>query len=182
MRLYLIRHGATAGNLQGRYIGRTEEPLCEEGREHLVRQWTFPPPIRALYISPSLRCRQTASLLFPQKIPVEVEDLRECDFGLFEGKNYQELAGNPLYQAWIDSGGSLPFPGGESPEEVRERTLKGFYGVLRREEERREKEKRERELGEGKKEEEKKEKEEGKEEEETKEKGIGIEEEDKKEK
>ena len=30
--IILIRHGATAGNLERRYIGRTDEPLCEQGR------------------------------------------------------------------------------------------------------------------------------------------------------
>ena len=30
--IILVRHGKTAGNLEGRYIGsRTDEPLCEEG-------------------------------------------------------------------------------------------------------------------------------------------------------
>ena len=30
-RLYLIRHGITQGNLEGKYIGTTDLPLCEEG-------------------------------------------------------------------------------------------------------------------------------------------------------
>ena len=35
MRVVLIRHSKTAGNLKGRYIGTTNEPLCEEEREAL---------------------------------------------------------------------------------------------------------------------------------------------------
>ena len=31
MKLIFIRHGKTAGNLERRYIGRTDEPLCDEG-------------------------------------------------------------------------------------------------------------------------------------------------------
>ncbi|MDR4022422.1 MAG: phosphoglycerate mutase family protein, partial [Eubacteriales bacterium] len=31
MKIILIRHGKTAGNIKGRYIGKTDEPLCEEG-------------------------------------------------------------------------------------------------------------------------------------------------------
>ena len=31
IRMYLIRHGSTPGNREHRYIGRTEEDLCEEG-------------------------------------------------------------------------------------------------------------------------------------------------------
>ena len=33
--VYLIRHALTKGNLEGRYIGQTDEPLCKEGIEQL---------------------------------------------------------------------------------------------------------------------------------------------------
>ena len=59
-----------------------------------------------------------------------VELLAECDFGEFENKNYKELADNPHYQEWIDSNGTLPFPGGESKEACADRNLKGFEEVL----------------------------------------------------
>ena len=36
-KLHLIRHGVTAGNLQGLYIGSgTDIPLCDEGRAQLA--------------------------------------------------------------------------------------------------------------------------------------------------
>ena len=116
--LILIRHGKTAGNLLGRYIGsRTDEPLCDEGREGLaVKQL---PEIERLYVSPMKRCVETAEILWPgfdRKKMQKVTDLRECDFGDFENKNYKELSGNGDYQAWIDSGGTLAFPEGESRE------------------------------------------------------------------
>ena len=57
--------------------------------------------------------------------------LAECDFGEFENKNYKELSDNPHYQEWIDSNGTLPFPGGESKEECADRNLKGFDEVLK---------------------------------------------------
>ena len=34
-KILLIRHGKTQGNLERRYIGRTDEPLCEAGRAAL---------------------------------------------------------------------------------------------------------------------------------------------------
>ena len=40
------------------------------------------------------------------------------NFGSFEGKTYFDLNGNEDYQRWIDSGGTLPFPGGESREQL----------------------------------------------------------------
>ena len=128
MSMLLIRHGLTRSNLEHRYIGcRTEEPLCETGIAAL-KNGHYPPVSRVL-ISPMLRCRQTAAILYPALSPEVVDDFRECDFGRFEGKSYDELNGNPDYQAWIDSGGTLPFPGGESREMFIARCVRAFENV-----------------------------------------------------
>lgn len=127
MTIYLIRHGKTAGNREKRYIGRTDEPLCDEGIE-AIRDLKLP-RCDALICSPMRRCIQTAEILFPGQAYVVADDLRECDFGLFEGKNYLELSGNADYQAWIDSGGMLPFPEGESPLDFRTRCVRGFQQI-----------------------------------------------------
>lgn len=130
--LILIRHGKTAGNLLGRYIGsRTDEPLCDEGREGLARKQL--PEVERLYVSPMRRCVETAELLWPefdQKKIQKVTDLRECDFGDFENKNYKELSGNVDYQAWIDSNGTLPFPNGESMDAFKSRCLEAFARIV----------------------------------------------------
>ena len=129
--LILIRHGKTAGNLLGRYIGsRTDEPLCDEGREELAGKQL--PEVERLYVSPMKRCVETAEILWPgfdRKKMQKVTDLRECDFGDFENKNYKELSGNGDYQAWIDSNGTLPFPGGESNEAFRKRCCQAFQRI-----------------------------------------------------
>ena len=52
------------------------------------------------------------------------------DFGEFEGKNYAQLNGDPRYQAWIDSGGTLAFPGGESREAFFARCVDGMELVM----------------------------------------------------
>lgn len=125
MSIILIRHGKTAGNLEGRYIGsRTDEPLCEQGIEAL--RGRVCPPVKRVIASPLTRCLQTAAILYPDLVPQVENDFRECDFGAFEGKNYSELNGRADYQAWIDSGGTLPFPGGESQEEMRCRCEEAF--------------------------------------------------------
>ena len=133
--IILIRHGKTYGNTLGRYIGTTDEELCPEGREELAalrecgQYRSICPDL--VYVSPLRRCRQTAEILFPG-VPQEIcRDLRECDFGEFENKNYKELSGNPAYQAWVDSGGTLPFPGGESREAFQERCRAEFARVLK---------------------------------------------------
>lgn len=130
--LILIRHGKTAGNLLGRYIGsRTDEPLCDEGREGLAGKQL--PEVERLYVSPMKRCVETAEILWPgfdRKKMQKVTNLRECDFGDFENKNYKELSGNGDYQAWIDSNGTLPFPNGESMDAFKSRCLEAFARIV----------------------------------------------------
>lgn len=131
MRWILIRHGKTRGNLEGRYIGcRSDENLCTEGIEEL-KQGTYPAAGK-VYTSPMRRCLETAELLYPGIPAEEVPDFRECDFGEFEGKNYAELNGREDYQAWIDSGGELPFPGGESRAEFAARCLEAFEAIRKK--------------------------------------------------
>ena len=129
LKLLLIRHGETAGNKLKRYIGkRTDESLCREGMDELEK--LVYPSVQAVYTSPMLRCTQTAGILFPGKKLNIIDELAECDFGEFENKNYMELRGNELYQAWVDSGGLLPFPGGESREEFKHRNVIGFQRAV----------------------------------------------------
>lgn len=124
MEIYLIRHGQTMGNLQGRYIGITDEPLMDEERRKLERRSY--PRAEAVFVSPLLRCRQTAVVLYPDQAVRIIEELAECDFGSFENKNWQEMTDDPEYQMWIDSNGTLPFPGGEDPVHFRKRCCRGF--------------------------------------------------------
>ena len=59
-----------------------------------------------------LRCRQTAEIIYGKTDYIE-NDLRECDFGEFENKCFEELKDNPDYLKWMESGGTIPFPGGD---------------------------------------------------------------------
>ena len=68
------------------------------------------PEVQRVYVSPMKRRMETAKLIFKENF-YEVEELRECDFGIFENKNYKELSDCPEYQAWIDSGGDHDISG-----------------------------------------------------------------------
>ena len=48
-----------------------------------------------------------------------------------KNKNYKELSDCPEYQAWIDSGGTMKFPGGEHPKNSEKRCAKGFEKVIK---------------------------------------------------
>ena len=123
-----IRHGKTAGNLTNCYIGVTDEPLIIEGEDE-IRKRNYP-EADIVFSSPLLRCIETAGLIYPNQKPVVIDELKETNFGRFEGKNYKDLSNDIDYQRWIDSGGDLPFREGESKAEATKRTIEGFEKVL----------------------------------------------------
>jgi len=124
MTFYFLRHGATRGNLEGRYVGATDEPLMPASREALGLLRL--PPVARVYASPMRRCVETAGIVWPGA-PVEaVEGLRECDFGAFEYANFEELKDDPHYRRWLESRGQFPFPGGESRAEFSARVVRAF--------------------------------------------------------
>ncbi len=130
MKLYLIRHGITKGNQEKRYIGgKTDEELIPEGIR-ILRE-IHPPKVQRIYASPMKRCIQTAEILYPrQKIHV-LEEFRETDFGRFENKNYEELKEDREYMLWLNSGGTMDFPSGESRDGVKIRVLAGVSRVVK---------------------------------------------------
>ena len=117
----------TQANGEHRYLGKTDEPLSETGIRLLQekKKEYFSDLPEFLYTSPMKRCVQTAELLFERK-PVLIPEWKEMDFGQFEGKNYEELKDDPCYQKWIDSNGTLSFPGGEAREQFIRRSMEGF--------------------------------------------------------
>ena len=128
MQVFLIRHGKTQGNLEGRYVGTTDEPLCPQGAEELLgRRY---PPVERLYVSPMRRCIQSARIAYPSLTPIPLGGLRESDFGAFEYRTYEQLKDNPTYRAWIASGGRQAPPGGEAPGDFRRRCLDSFLQAL----------------------------------------------------
>ena len=129
MTIYFIRHGMTAGNLEKRYIGSTDLPLCQEGKALLSER--LYPEADTLYCSPMQRCLETAAMIYPDKKPIVIPDFRECDFGRYEGKNYAELTEDAPYLRWVESGGVLPFPDGEDTDAFRARCTAAFAGVVK---------------------------------------------------
>ena len=128
LELYLIRHWKTKGNLEKRYIGTTDEPILSGSERDLweKRLHRILADVRCVAVSPMKRCRESAELLFPGKKQEVCDAFRECDFGQFENRNYEELKNRPEYQRWIDSGGMEAFPGGESRERFAGRCVEGF--------------------------------------------------------
>lgn len=129
--LVFIRHGATNGNLEKRYIGRTDEPLCDIGIKQALKLKKYNFPKEHIFVSPMKRARQTAELIFPEREYAIVEDFRETDFGVFEGKSAFELSENEEYKMWINSMCLGPIPNGESVTEFKERCVSAFGKIIK---------------------------------------------------
>ena len=124
----MIRHGMTPGNKLRQYIGRTDEPLSQEGRDALAE--LHYPNAERVYISPMIRCRQTAEILFPGAELVVYDGLREMDFGHFEGRSAMDMTDDPEYRAWVDAFCEAPIPGGEMKEPFMDRCCSAFEEIL----------------------------------------------------
>ena len=131
MELILIRHGTTQGNKERRFIGVLDVPLAPEGEELARRVAPTLPAVDHVYRSPLLRCEQTAQLLWPDAEKTVIPELRETDFGPFEGKNHEELKDDPLYQQWITTADFAKIPVGESTADAVERASRGLLLLLK---------------------------------------------------
>lgn len=121
----LIRHGETEGNRLRRYIGSTDEGICDTSC--FTGDYG---DCDILISSPMKRCLQSAKRIYPKKTPVICDKLRECDFGIFENKSFEDLKDNDDYRQWVDSGCAAKIPNGESMAELIKRSAEGFFENL----------------------------------------------------
>lgn len=130
--IYLIRHGITRGNLEGKYIGLTDMPLCDEGYAAIKRmsQENIYPDVQKVYSSSLRRCVETAEIIYPNRYIMQVDNISECDFGDFENKKAEELIGLPEYDEWLKGGFKAKAPNGESLEEFTLRCIDGLHEIF----------------------------------------------------
>ncbi len=115
-RISILRHGITEANENGIYIGKTDLPLSDAGREMLEDKYDQLeyPKVQRVYSSPLERAIQSAEILFPDREIVIVDDLTEMDFGVFEGLPAEELIHLDSYKKWLKGGLDNPPPNGET--------------------------------------------------------------------
>lgn len=131
-RITFIRHGMTEANADGRYIGITDLPLSSKGAQALydkLEKYEYP-PAQKVYTSPLKRCKQTVSILQPNRLTVELPELVEMDFGEFENKKISDLMDTDEYKAFIKGGLDNPPPGGESLRSVINRCYKALQIII----------------------------------------------------
>ena len=127
MKIYLLRHGLTGYNAEKRYQGTRDIPLSEEGHAQLARADISPEKV---YVSPLIRARSTADIVFPESEQIVVQDFREMCFGIFEGRNYIDMEHDPDYLAWVGSDCEGSCPGGERKADFSDRTCRAFAPLV----------------------------------------------------
>ncbi len=130
--IHLIRHGAIDETLSGKYIGTTDPPLSDKGKlalKKLAFTHAYPqPPV--VFTSPLKRCTQTCAVLFPERKPLVIADLSECNFGEWEGKTAEELKDSEDFQKWLAGDNSVKPPRGESNADFVRRVCKIFESIV----------------------------------------------------
>ena len=130
-RLYLVRHGETLANREYRYIGTRDDPLSAHGETQAIQlaEALSGLPIAAVYSSPLQRTYHTAlPIATRHNLEVQrVDDLRECDFGMWEGLSRTEVLerspeDSQRLREWEQNSSVAP-PGGESFEALQQRVV-----------------------------------------------------------
>jgi broad specificity phosphatase PhoE len=115
-RIIIARHGATEWSVSGQHTSRTDLPLLVQGREqaigmaHKLAEDRF----ALVLCSPLLRARETCRLAGFTEVAELVEDLKEWDYGEYEGLTTPQIwEKDPSWNLWRDG-----CPGGEMPDHI----------------------------------------------------------------
>ena len=118
----LLRHGATEHNAAGRFLSTEDPPLSDAGRAACcgVAEAFGGISIARVFVSPMRRALETRDLVAPAS-PYEIcDELREVDFGSWEGKTLEWLENNDAGRLAARRRDPVRFrpPGGESFEDA----------------------------------------------------------------
>jgi broad specificity phosphatase PhoE len=136
--LYLVRHGQTAGNRDGRHQ-RYDTPLSEAGETQarlVAERLASEGPFAALYVSDLARTLQTGTVIGARLglEPVAEPRLRELDMGDWKGMLVSEVQERfpGQRERWIAGGGlqRAPGPAGESTADVYARVTGAFDDIV----------------------------------------------------
>lgn len=126
--LCLLRHPHISSEYGGKYLGRKEVSLSENGFQEIerIKEKVEKKFLRGkIYSSPAKQCKEILEALeFPNGSQAEFkEELQELDFGDWEDRSFSELAETNLdgLKKFSDFSPSFRFPKGESLQEFQTR-------------------------------------------------------------
>lgn len=127
MKLYIIRHGQTDWNVEGKIQGRQDIPLNDMGRRQAraLADGMKSRPVASVYSSPQKRAMETAEAIAgPLGLTVKaVPQLMEIGYGDWEGRSAEDIltTDRELYESWWQHPATVAPPGGETLNQVDER-------------------------------------------------------------
>jgi broad specificity phosphatase PhoE len=114
--IWLIRHGETEWSLSGQHTGRTDVPLTAAGRgqAEALGRYLKGRVFALVLTSPLDRARETCRLAGYGSVAQVTDDLREWDYGIYEGRTTAAIRSvEPGWSIWTS-----PVPEGESVDQV----------------------------------------------------------------
>ncbi len=136
IKLFLIRHGQTRWNLEGRYQGDRDIELNRTGIKQagLAAKYLSGVSFESIYSSPLKRAARTADIINgKRKLDIRVaDDLREVDFGKWEGLKFQEINKRYRedYHKWLEDPYNNRPTGGEGFRELTKRTVRVIDSII----------------------------------------------------
>ncbi|HEU4635281.1 MAG TPA: histidine phosphatase family protein [Edaphobacter sp.] len=101
--LWLIRHGETEWSLSGQHTSRTDIALTDHGRKRAeeLRDYLKGMAFKAVFVSPMQRAQETCKIAGFGSQAVVDENLKEWDYGVYEGKTTSEIRAQiPGWSVW----------------------------------------------------------------------------------
>lgn len=111
-----MRHGETAWSAARKHTGRTDVPLTDDGRHNAaaLRARLAGYDFALVLTSPLVRARETCALAGLDGRAEVDDDLREFDYGAYEGRTTAEIRQErPGWDFWLHD-----VPGGETHEQA----------------------------------------------------------------
>ncbi len=116
--IIFLRHAETKMNKEGRFCGRRDVEISEEGRKQakkmreIFKEYQFD----AIYCSPLKRTKQTLEAIFPNRKFIKEDGFTEIGLGEWEGLKKENV--NQKLRKAFQQGNYTP-PHGESYEDVK---------------------------------------------------------------
>jgi broad specificity phosphatase PhoE len=127
LELYLIRHGQSTSNLEGRIQGQKDVLLSEKGlrQAQALAKRLESLSFDLIYTSDLQRAKQTALCVYPEERLISDQRLREIHLGIFEGRFWNDLSEQERKEFSVYHAGpyDVKVPQGESSDDLRFRAL-----------------------------------------------------------
>ena len=133
-KIFLIRHGQTEGNAKKQYCGLLDMELNDQGCLQVEKLgWRLEKEIiHRIYASDRKRAVQSARIIFKGRRINKVSELKEINFGIFEGKSHQEIreSNADIYEKWLSDPYNTLVPESESLMDFQGRVTRALEKIV----------------------------------------------------